>query len=80
MSGRLEVTEAEDLVQDTIVRALQAFPRLQDPGAVKTWLFRIMTNLFTRTVNGLVARLSATESVTPEFRRRIEGLVTGAKD
>lgn len=37
-------TEAEDLVQDTLVRAMRAYPGLRDEHRVKGWLFAIATN------------------------------------
>jgi RNA polymerase sigma-70 factor (ECF subfamily) len=36
---------AEDLVQELYLKALQAFPRLRDPGRVKPWLFQILNRL-----------------------------------
>ena len=36
--------EAEDLVQDTLVRAMRAYPKLRDENSVKGWLFAIATN------------------------------------
>ena len=37
--------DAEDLVQETCVKALRAFPTLRQPGAVRAWLCRILTRL-----------------------------------
>lgn len=36
---------AEDLVQETYLRALNAFPNLRDPDRIRPWLFRIMSRL-----------------------------------
>ncbi len=36
---------AEDLVQETYLRALQAFPSLRDTGRAKAWLFQILSRL-----------------------------------
>jgi RNA polymerase sigma-70 factor (ECF subfamily) len=36
---------AEDLVQDTYLRALQSFGTLRDPARVKPWLFQILSRL-----------------------------------
>ncbi len=36
--------EAEDLVQDTLLRAMRAYPELRDENRVKAWLFAIATN------------------------------------
>lgn len=38
--------EAEDLVQETYVRALQRLDTLRDPGALRTWIFRVMYTVF----------------------------------
>jgi RNA polymerase sigma-70 factor (ECF subfamily) len=40
-------TGAEDLVQETYLKALQAFPKLRDPERVKPWLFQILRRLAT---------------------------------
>jgi len=37
-------TDAEDLLQDTLVRAMRSFDGLRDPEAARTWLFTIATN------------------------------------
>src|SRR4030067_3588664 len=39
-----DLTDAEDLLQDTLVRALRSFAGLRDPKAARTWLFTIATN------------------------------------
>jgi RNA polymerase sigma-70 factor (ECF subfamily) len=36
---------AEDLVQETCLRALQSFGTLRDPARVKSWLFQILSRL-----------------------------------
>ncbi len=36
---------AEDLLQETYLKALQAFPALENPSSVKPWLFKIMSRL-----------------------------------
>lgn len=37
--------DAEDLVQETCVKALRAFSTLRHPGAIRTWLGQILTRL-----------------------------------
>jgi RNA polymerase sigma-70 factor, ECF subfamily len=39
-------TEAEDLVQETCLRALRAIGRLRPDGSVKSWLFTILRNVW----------------------------------
>jgi RNA polymerase sigma-70 factor (ECF subfamily) len=36
---------AEELVQETYLKALESFPALRDPTRIKGWLFRIMSRL-----------------------------------
>lgn len=38
--------DAEDLVQDTCIRACQRLAELRESGPVKSWLLRVMHNLF----------------------------------
>jgi RNA polymerase sigma-70 factor (ECF subfamily) len=40
-------TAAEDLVQETYLKALQAFPALRNPERVRSWLFQILSHLVT---------------------------------
>lgn len=42
LAGR--ATDAEDLLQETLLHGLRAHGRLRDPGRVRPWLFRIATN------------------------------------
>ncbi len=41
-------TDAEDLVQETCVRAFKAFDQLKDPAAAKAWVFSILRSVFLR--------------------------------
>lgn len=43
-----KVPDAEDLVQETCLRAFQALDRLTHPGAAKAWVFSILRSVFLR--------------------------------
>lgn len=53
-------SEAEDLVQETYVRAIEAFNRLREDSNVKAWLFTILRNLW---LNALRKRRSGPKLV-----------------
>ena len=50
--------DAEDLAQETFIRAWQALPRFRQESSFKTWLYRIATNL-------CLNRLSRTRRTEP---------------
>ena len=50
--GRLD---ADDLVQDTLERALRAADQIREPRAVRSWLFTILTHVFIDRVRSLRA-------------------------
>ena len=64
-------TDAEDLVQETYVRAIRAMGRLRDDSNVKGWLFTILRNIW---LNELRQRRKAPESVDVETDERTSNL------
>ena len=64
-------TDAEDLVQETYVRAIRAMGRLRDDSNVKGWLFTILRNIW---LNELRQRRKAPESVDVETDERTSSL------
>jgi len=56
-------TDAEDLVQETYVRAIRAMGRLRDDSNVKGWLFTILRNVW---LNELRGRRNAPETLDVE--------------
>lgn len=44
--------QAEDIVQEALLRGWRALPRLRDRTAVKSWLFSIVKNEFRRSLAG----------------------------
>lgn len=65
-------SDAEDLVQETYVRAIRAMGRLRDDSNVKGWLFTILRNVW---LNELRQRRKAPEAVDVEADERTSNLV-----
>ena len=65
-------TDAEDLVQETYVRAIRAMGQLRHDSNVKGWLFTILRNIW---LNELRQRRKAPESVDVEADERTSNLV-----
>jgi RNA polymerase sigma-70 factor, ECF subfamily len=87
--------EAEDLVQETYVKALKGFSSFQLGTNFRAWMFRILRNAFLTSRTGLKATMTvplntdegavdlAVETATPEtilLDRSSEELVRGAMD
>ena len=45
-----ESRQAEDVVQEALLRGWRGFPRLRDPAAAKAWLYSIVRNEFYRSL------------------------------
>jgi RNA polymerase sigma-70 factor (ECF subfamily) len=56
-------TDAEDLVQETMLKAYRFFDKFEEGTNCKAWLFKIMTNIF---INNYRSRSKAPESVAVE--------------
>lgn len=54
-------SDAEDLVQETYLKAWRAFDSYQDGTNLRAWLFRIMTNTYINKYNAAQRRPSETE-------------------
>jgi RNA polymerase sigma-70 factor, ECF subfamily len=65
-------TDAEDLVQETYLRAIRAIGRLRDDSNVKGWLFTILRNIW---LNEVRQRRKAPESLDVETDERASVLV-----
>jgi RNA polymerase sigma-70 factor (ECF subfamily) len=50
-------TDAEDLVQETYLRAMSVFERLRPNSNLKSWLFTILRNVYLNQIRGSVGRL-----------------------
>lgn len=58
-----DAAQAEDVVQEALLRSWRAFPRLRERAAAKAWLFAIVRNEFLRAVSGAAPALESLEGV-----------------
>jgi RNA polymerase sigma-70 factor (ECF subfamily) len=52
--------DAEDLLQQTLLRAMRAYPELREPDRAKGWLFAIATNVWRDELRGRGRRIQTT--------------------
>jgi RNA polymerase sigma-70 factor (ECF subfamily) len=77
--------EAEDLVQETLMRAVQRHDELRDPSRARAWLLAIQRNLFLNSRRGLRPRLEVLDGDAARGRREPAGdleleLLSGSLD
>ena len=75
-------SDAEDLVQDTYVRAYRGFATFSEGTNLRAWLFRILTNTFINTYRAKQRRPQETELADVEdlyLYRRISGVDAAAQ-
>jgi RNA polymerase sigma-70 factor (ECF subfamily) len=71
-------TEAEDLVQETYVRAISAMGRLRPESNIKGWLFKILRNIW---FNQIRKRRSSPEILLPDTEGgSVDNVVDPGKD
>ena len=63
-------SEADDLVQEALVRALSALAQFQDGTSMKAWLFTILRNAFYEQARRRRTELSALEQAAPSEEAR----------
>jgi RNA polymerase sigma-70 factor (ECF subfamily) len=75
-------SDAEDLVQDTYVRAYRGYGTFSEGTNLRAWLFRILTNTFINTYRAKQRRPQETELADVEdlyLYRRISGVAATAQ-
>jgi len=77
--------EAEDLVQDAMLRGFKFFERFEQGTNIKAWLLKIMTNIFLNNVKRTAGRPSMVEFETVEdflgeVEDDLEGVPSGSSE
>lgn len=74
--------DAEDLVQETYLRAYRGYPRFEEGTNLRAWLYRILTNTFINTYRARQRRPEETDLSDVEdlyLYRRLGGLETSQR-
>ncbi len=74
------ITEAEDAVQDTMLRAWKAIDRFDGRSSLRTWLVRIATNVCLDTLGSAERRRVRAMDETPEPHAVREGMTLERRD
>ena len=64
--------EAEDLVQDTYLRAMRAFERLRPEADLKSWLFTILRNIRSNQIRDGLRKSRSVETYGPSSTPELE--------
>ena len=74
-SYTLNQADAEDVVNESVMKALQALHTLREPKYLGTWLYRIVVNTAI-TAQSKKAKVVAYDPLSPEWQNLTEHLVT----
>jgi RNA polymerase sigma-70 factor (ECF subfamily) len=63
-------SQAEDIVQEALLRGWRAYPRLRAQGAAKSWLFSIVRNEYLRAMESSARQPESLEGFDPADERQ----------
>jgi RNA polymerase sigma-70 factor (ECF subfamily) len=72
--------EAEDLLQETFIRAIRSEASLRDPEKVKTWIISISRNMFLDAVRKAARRTTASLDDMPDNDKRLASTANNPED
>lgn len=65
-------SQAEDILQEALLRGWRAYPRLRAQEAAKSWLFSIVRNEYLRARGGLSEEPESLDAIDPPDERPVE--------